>query len=509
MADKVLISITSKQGSVARWHHGQLAAWHTFANDEGGWAGFESFLKTVGSTPAYLMVDAVEEDYRLETLPHVRGRDQQQLLSRKLKQLYRNTPYCAAWAQGRNVGKRKDDVYLFAALTNPDMLFGWVQALARHQTPLVGIYTLPLVGAELAERLKLKAQNLLLVSQHASGLRQTVLRDGKLRLSRLTRLEAASGESRVSAYAEEIQNTRLYLHALKFMALEDHMTVALLDQDDSLRDLSQLVQKGFANTHVERLTPADIVDRLGISPGLLAHGREAVYLHVLAQRTPDRNLAPASLLAHHHRYQARRAVYGASAAVAVAATVWVGNNFWERSELNLETERLRTATIVEQQRYESVTQQFPKAPTSAANLKTAVEMAERLRAEVRTPERALLRISHALDASPGVLLQSIVWKTTPPDLSEAAAATNEARERVVIDAEIRPFKGNYRVAIATIDELVERLSQEQGVAAVRILQLPINVSQTSVLSGNTAKETQVQAATAQFKLEISLKAGEE
>ena len=40
------------------------------------------------------------------------------------------------------------------------------------------------------------------------------------------------------------------------------------------------------------------------------------------------------------------------------------------------------------------------------------------------------------------------------------------------------------------------------------MQLPINISQTSVLSGNTAKETQVQAATAQFKLELFLKPDE-
>jgi hypothetical protein len=512
MTDKVLISITAEQGTVARWRNGRLGAWHTFANDEGGWAAFEAFLKSVPNLPAYVMVDAVEEDYRFETLPHARGRDRQQLVTRKLKQLYRNTPYCSAWMQGRDVGKRKDDLYLFAALTNPDMLFGWVQALARRQTPLVGIYTLPAVSVGLAERLKLQAQNLILVSQHASGLRQTVLRDGKLRLSRLTRLEAASGDSRVSAYAEEIQNTRLYLHALKVMTLEDHMTVALLDQDDSLRDLGQLVQKAFANTHVERLTRRDIVDRLGIAPEVLVHGRDAVYLQVLGQRTPDCNLAPAGLLAHYHRHQARRAIYGAGAAAALVAACWVGSNLWQRSELNLETERLRAATTAEQQKYESVTQRFPKAPTTAANLKKTVELVERVRADVRTPERALLRLSSALDDSPGIFLRSVLWKSAPPDLSEAtgagAAPAGGRPEHVVIEAEIRPFKGDYRSAIGAIDTFVERLSGEKGVAAVRILQLPINVSQTSVLSGNTAKETQVQTATAQFKLELVLRAEE-
>jgi hypothetical protein len=508
MASKVLISIAADQGTVARWRKGRLDACQTFANDESGWAAFETFLKSVAGIPAYIMVDAVEEDYRFETLPHARGRDRQQLVTRKLKQLYRNTPYCSAWLQGRDLGKRKDDIYLFAALTNPDMLFGWVQAIARCQTPLVGIYTLPVVTVGLAERLKLKAQNLLIVSQHASGLRQTVLRDGKLRLSRLTRLEVASGESRVSAYAEEIQNSRLYLHALKVMTLDDHLTVALLDQDDSLGDLGQLVQKRFVNTHVERLHRHDIVERLGIAPEVLVDGRHAVYLSVLGQRIPDCNLAPAGLLAHYHRFQARRAIYGASAATALAATFWVGANLWQRSELNLEAERLRTATIMEQQRYESVTQQFPKAPTSAANLKRTVELAESIRAQARTPERALVRLSRALDDSTGIFLRTILWKSGPPDLSDgpgtSATASGDHQEHAVIEAEIRPFKGDYRSAIAAIDTFVERLSKEKGVATVRIVQLPINVSQTSVLSGNTANETQVQTATAQFKVEIFL-----
>jgi hypothetical protein len=389
------------------------------------------------------------------------------------------------------------------------MLVGWVQALARQQTPLVGIYPLPAVSVGLAERLQLKAQNLLLVSQHASGLRQTFLCNGKLRLSRLTRLEASSGESRVSAYAEEIQNTRLYLHALRVMTLEDHMTVALVDKDNSLRELCQLIQNRFVNTHVELLSREDIVQRVGVALEILVSSGDAVYLQILGQRTPRCNLAPPSLLAHYHRYQTRRAIQGASAVAAVAAALWVGGNFWRSSDLSLETERLRTATIAEQHQYETVTRQFPKAPTSAANLKKAVELAEGIRAEARTPERMFITLSQALDDSPGIFLRTVAWKSGPTDVPDAApvspAPAGELLERAVIDAEIRPFKGDYRSAVSTIDSFVDRLSREKAIAGVKILQLPINASQTSVLSGNTAKETQVQTATAQFKLEVQLK----
>jgi hypothetical protein len=197
--------------------------------------------------------------------------------------------------------------------------------------------------------------------------------------------------------------------------------------------------------------------------------------------------------------------------VALAAMFWGGSNLWQRSEFNLETERLRNATIAEQQKYEVVTRQFPKSPTSAANLKQTVEVAERIRAEVRTPERMLVTLSRGLQDSPAIFLRAVAWKRGTADSNEAATAPAPAagnREQAVIDGEIRPFKGDYRSAIATIDAFVDRLSKEKGVFEVRILQLPINVSQTSVLSGNTAKETQVQAATAQFKVEVLLESNE-
>jgi len=47
------------------------------------------------------------------------GADRRDLVQRKLKQHYRNTPYVAAWLLGRDKSKRRDDRYLFSALTNP------------------------------------------------------------------------------------------------------------------------------------------------------------------------------------------------------------------------------------------------------------------------------------------------------------------------------------------------------------------------------------------------------
>lgn len=109
MADKLLICISAGQASAAHWTGSRIADCRTFTHDDGGLAAFREFLAPFSTIPAYLMVDAVEEDYRFETLPHTYGSDRGSMVARKLKQHYRNLPYTAAWLQGRESGKRRDD----------------------------------------------------------------------------------------------------------------------------------------------------------------------------------------------------------------------------------------------------------------------------------------------------------------------------------------------------------------------------------------------------------------
>ena len=191
-----------------------------------GQAGFKEYLAQFPDVPVHIMVDAVEEDYRFETLPHAIGSDRADMVSRKLKQHYRNTPYMSAWLLGRDSGKRRDDRYLFSALTNPELLGDWLQAVVARGLPVAGIYLLPMVTAGLLDKLDVKATNLLVVAQHAGGLRLTFFRDRQFRLSRLTRGDSGKAENRTRYFTDEISNTRLYLHALRTMTLDEQLTVA-------------------------------------------------------------------------------------------------------------------------------------------------------------------------------------------------------------------------------------------------------------------------------------------
>ena len=296
MADKLLISISARQVSAARWQKGRFAACETFAYSDDGLAAFKNYVAQTNNLPVHMLVDAVEEDYRVDSLPHSFGSERSDMVNRKLKQFYRNTPYCSAHLQGRDTGKRRDDRYLFCALTNPELISAWVQAVTERELPMAGIYLLPTVSQGMIARLQLKQSKLLVVSIDSSGLRLTFLRDQKLRISRLAHIDGASPQA-IKSYAEEILNTRLYLHALRIMTLDEQLSVLIVDRDDSLIELAQTIARDNPNLECNRLGRREIFAQLGISAPALDSSSDALSLHLLGLNAPVSNLAPANLYA--------------------------------------------------------------------------------------------------------------------------------------------------------------------------------------------------------------------
>lgn len=519
MADKLLIGISAEGATAAHWRGNRIADCQVYANDEGGVAGFREYLQSFENLPVYVMVDAIEEDYRFETLPHAYGSDRDEMVGRKLKQYYRNTPYVTAWLMGRDSGKRRDDRYLFSALTNPELIGAWLQALTARGLPIAGIYLLPMVTAALPEKLDIKAPNLLMVAQHASGLRLTFFREHQFRLSRLTRGDSGRAENRTRYFAEEISNTRLYLHALRSLTLDEHLSVLLIDRSDELVEVAANIARDNPSLECVRLGREELIARLGITESLLDASPYTPYLHLLGLKAPQSNLAPASVTVGYKRYRARRAIYTGCAALAAGGGIWAGANLFQMAVLRGDAEDAARQTARLSSQYQEVTRQFPQAPASAENLKRAVEIAQKLRESVRTPESMMRLVSGALEASPTVVLRQFAWKYGTTELESEGAATSRPaagtapapagsalarRQSGVIEGEIRPFRGDFRAAINTINAFAGRLAKDPAVAEVRVTKLPLNVNPSLSLAGNTL-DTPEQSGTADFKLLVVFK----
>lgn len=515
MADKLLISVSADQATAGISRNGKLGPCEVFLNDEEGLASFDRFLAGLRSMPAHVLLDVVEEDYRFEMLPHASGRDRAELLDRRLRQLYRNTPYCGALLQGRDAEKRRDDQYLFFALLNPDLLDVWLSPIRGHELPVAGVYLLPVAAEPLAKKIAPDTPNLLLVANHPSGLRLSFFRHGKLRVSRLTQVESTDASSRTSAYTEEIANTRLYLHALRVMTLDEHLNVVALDRDGDFVGLEQAVARDISNAQAQVIPADSLAQRASIPPAVAADVPEAMYLHLLAAQPPQGNLAPSGVTEQFQVYQLRRALYATAGVAACVSLAWIGLNAYQIYDLRSQQASAAAQTIDYQRRYQEVTRQFPKSPTSADNLVLAVQVAEKLHTTRRTPEAAMVIVGKALDAFPNVRVKSFGWKYAPRDFeTDASARRAEAppsapatppvtgrRQSSFVEAEVHPFNGDYRAALESISNFAEALRQDPAVAEVRVAALPLNVSPTMSLSGSTS-DSPTRGGTAPFRLNL-------
>jgi hypothetical protein len=134
-------------------------------------------------------------------------------------------------------------------------------------------------------------------------------------------------------------------------------------------------------------------------------------------------------------------------------------------------------------------------------------------------------VSRVLEASPGVVVKEFGWKYGVADISVergGASAPGAAappastplpgaqppagarRQSALIEGEIRPFDGDYRKAISTINDLAARLGKDPRVAEVRVVKLPLNVNSSQALAGNTL-DSPDQNTPADFRVVLVLK----
>ena len=137
MSDKTLLFISANHFHAYTWKKGVLSESLRFNDNPGGREQFAAFLHS-HKNPTYLLTDFIEEDFRYEIVPHLRGGERSALLQRKFEQYYRNTPFRQALVLHRQEDGRRDDEILFTALTNPALILPW-ELKAGATAPQVSI----------------------------------------------------------------------------------------------------------------------------------------------------------------------------------------------------------------------------------------------------------------------------------------------------------------------------------------------------------------------------------
>ncbi len=513
MSSKILLCVSSLQAVAAYWHGAGLARCEVFAHDAAGIAAFSEFLHSTRTAPAYVAADTVEEDYRFDTLPHATGSDRRALLERKTRQYYRSTRFVSTLRRGRSTGKRRDDHYLFAALTNPDLLDPWLTALAQHGSPVAGVYLASMLTAPLLPQLGVTAARVLIAAPHHSGLRLTFFKDGAFCTSRLTRALPPDAEDAAHMLATELSNTRQYLATLNLDTSDDPLSVVFLDPHDTLGAVLKhmaMVGHGFECSSIPRAT---LLRQLPITPQHLDLALETLYLHSMAEKPPAANLVPAAITAGYRLLQRKQSLYRASAAVGAVGLLWTAGNLWNTHSATQDTAEALRRTAAAQRQYEETTRTLPAVPTTPDLLSQTVTLYQQVVKGARSPQPFMQLVSRAVNGSPEIFLQEISWRHSPEHADTGAAPAarevkpaepKDFRQSGSIAGEIRPFRGDYRAAIESVNRMAERLARDPAVAEVKVTQLPLNVNPEQALAGNT-RDAANRAGASDFKIALTLK----
>lgn len=510
MAAKILLCISGENATAAVLRRGRLADIRKFKDDQQGWSAFEAYVRRRPRSTISIMVDSIDEDFRIEKLPHASGGDRQQLISRKLRQLFRGTQFASATLQERFTGRRREDQYLFAAVTRPELLAPWLRIVNALQVPVAGIFLLPVVAISAVDRLKIKHRDLLLVSKNESGLRQTFCKELRMRVSRLTPSRDHS-EQNTAFYSEEINSTRMYLDALTLTHVDDVVTVLILDQDGSLANLPKAIEHGRPNMKCVRLGPVELENSLGAKATDMADSADALHLHLLATTRPAMNLAPPTLKTRLQVHVVGKYVYAAAAATVLIGALWSVVGVIQTIRSDSEATRLAQEMRSYQTRYQEVTQRFPDAPASSQVLRDSVEAAKRIATDRRTPRSLLLLLSATLTDSPNIGLGRVEWIHGNPDQIPSGTQivdftpflVDGIAQFGVVSAEVRSYQGDHRAAMNSIREFIRRLAADQRVAQVSVLRLPLDLDPTAGLNGSTV--SQQATASAPFQVAVVLR----
>ena len=518
LSNKRTLFVSADRATVYQTRSGALEHAYVFSSDEFGRQQFARYLEETTKSPLYVLVDVVEEEYRQDVIPHVRGADRRSVLERKHARLFRGTKYCHSIIQGREGDGRKDDKVLLTAITKPEIVSSWVEIAASEKVPVAGIYSLPILSQHMLKKIGATGSNVLLISmQSGSGLRQTFFRDGQLKISRLAQMPKMGSVPYASHLMGELEKLRRYLNSLALISRDAPLQIYILSHGELLEEL----ENHCRDTDDEKFFLVDTIDinkRLGVADSFNSIYAEPAFSQLLLDVSPKNHYAIDDETTYYSLHRLRGALYAASALILLGGIAWSGFNFLQAVSLKQQALDAAEKADFYQVRYEAAREGLPPTPVEPHQIKKAVELVERLRHYKSSPLRMMSALGQPLNEHPQTQIDRIRWRSsidpTAPVDDQERANTTETNQSVqtspqfshydiaVVDAYLTEFNGNYREAIEVVDDFARILREQTNAHSVEVLRYPLDTESGANLTGLAVNNDA--APEARFSLKIIL-----
>ena len=517
---KRLLYLTANRLTAHSLSRGSLAVDASFERNDRGIAAFSKYLAGTRNL-YYLMVDVVEEDYHQDTIPHLGRSDRRQVLGRKLAQRYRDTSLTLSMSLGFEKSERRNEKVLYASFSNTQQFQPWLSALEQNECRLAGVYSTALLAPALIKGAGLKLERCLLVSVQQTGMRQSYVEDGKIRFSRVGRLNLEDTASVAAACASESARLQQYLVTMRVLPTAatpiDVMVLAAGQYHAALTEACR-------NSDVLRFHIVNAEDQcraVGLKHFPSDTPCDALFLRAVAVSAPAEQFAQEQHRHHYRLWQISRGLYAAGMAASAAGLLYGGVQLFGVYNLRQQIQSDKSQFDAISAEYARVTSTFPPTPTSTENLKTTIKQYQMLQAQTATPAYLLAEISKALASFPQVEVERIHWRVGKPQADKGpkgtapaaaapaaapAAADDPGFALAVVSARV---VGARRVDLRAITDMASqfiatlRKNPQLEISGVR---MPFAITADDTLTGDIGSERAI-AEDASFSVTVGRKLG--
>lgn len=477
-----------------------------------------NYIQQSAPAPSYMLVDLQDEDFRNELVPHVTGRDRQQIIERLENKIFRDHVYHHTKALGRTKDGRKDDQFMFSSLLNVEALDKWMAIFEDMDVPICGIWSVSFLGERILKKISAKDENILLFSrQMRSAIRETVYRNGKITISRQAKLERRirkdkSAETLATILASNVDIMHRFLINQRVLNYMDVLNVYAIVKDELIEKTKEYCE----NSNTLKFNFIGVRELFSLFNIKNSENREAdvlfAYLCTLEQSRQQQYL-PAKHRAPYNRYNLNLAVRNLTQVLSLSFMIFASFLLLNTKEYSKTEQALlsKQSRLIEE--HERLYGDKQEQIASAQLIKETVNLMQAIEAEnALTPQALFARLSRVFDQTmhQRFTLGNMQWQKYRPDQLQAIVSEYSDLSQIVSEEDAYQDEGlnteygfqpaltlaghldrtnlSYHQAVALMDSFTASLAEIGNVIEVHVLLNPIDVRIASKFADRSGLE---------------------
>jgi len=375
-----------------------------------------------------IIVDVLEEEITLTTIPHVSAHERKFLVDRTLTRLHRGAEFSMAKVIGREEQgagkKRRDDRLLVSGMTSNQPLEHWLELFNEYEVSIKGVYSLPLLTGNILKVLKIKKGLTLLVSRQSKHfIRQSIFKDGKLFYSRNI---PSSEDLKIDAFSSDLNKTRKYLENQKLINPDDRVNVLILTSDRFYNQLDGLDEL-LPDMDLSYVRHDDLKKTLAIKSDYVTAGREIFSNLLLGSVTKNHYGRVQDLIRYKNKTRDNWLNYGA-VAVAFILILVTSKFYIDIDILDYKVQGIEEQIQILKSHNDRVENNLSKLPAKAKQMKLFVDNVSDVKsAAEHDMQKSVAAISQVLAAYKDISLLRINWNINQAEYQKTKSTNSRSR----------------------------------------------------------------------------------